>query len=160
MSLSRNDMLSTGGNRRRRQRGSCYVNKPAFGFFIAGSSEKQMNGVYVRDNPPNVQDGPSRESALFYTHEDDESGWTMSLEMLPEEEEQSDSSDDGDGYGYQYRPPKKKKEYEWVFIDPLKKSRYSHDGDTIVPGAGVRWAHIHHTMEKGTDSSSSASSSG
>ena len=52
MSLSRNDMLSTGGNRRRRARGSCYVNKPAYGFFIAGSSHKSMNGVYVRDNAP------------------------------------------------------------------------------------------------------------
>ena len=50
--ISRNDMLSTGGNRRRRARGSCYVNKPAYGFFIAGSSHKSMNGVYVRDNAP------------------------------------------------------------------------------------------------------------
>ena len=141
-------MLSTGGNRRRRARGSCYVNKPAYGFFIAGSSHKSMNGVYVRDNAPDFdpenKDG-KRDSALYYTHEDDDSGWTMSLEKLPEMPEDEESSEDEYGYGYHYREPKKKKEYEWVFIDPDTKSRFSHDGDTIVPGAGVRWSHIHHT---------------
>jgi DnaJ-domain-containing protein 1 len=147
-------MLSTGGNRRRKQRGSCYVNKPAYGFFIAGSTYKKMNGVYIRDNPPTFtkdeSDPTKRESALYYSHEDDESGWAMSLDMLAEEEKESSSSEDEYGYGYRYRPPKKKKEYEWVFIDPEKKSRFSHDGDTIVPGAGVRWAHIHHATTGNT----------
>eukprot|EP00965_Chrysotila_dentata_P044413 1476643-Pleurochrysis_carterae.AAC.1 len=47
MSLSRNDMLSTEG-RAPRARRSCYVDEPAYGFFVAGSSIKRMNGVYVR----------------------------------------------------------------------------------------------------------------
>ena len=50
MSLSRNDMLST--QVWRRVPASCYVNEPAYGFFIAGSSIKAMNGVYIRRNPP------------------------------------------------------------------------------------------------------------
>ena len=45
MSLSRNDMLSTEG-RAPRARRSCYVNEPAYGFFIAGSSIKAMNGEW------------------------------------------------------------------------------------------------------------------
>jgi hypothetical protein len=67
--LSRNDMLSTGGNRRRKSRGSCYVSKPSYGFFIAGSSCKRMNGVYVRDNPPRRRaSSTKRESALYYRY--------------------------------------------------------------------------------------------
>ena len=118
--LSRNDMLSTGGNRRRKSRGSCYVSKPSYGFFIAGSSFKQMNGVYVRDNPPRRNaSSTKRESALYYSHDD--SGWAMSLEKFPEEEvpeeedQQGSSDDEYNYYGYRYRPPKPKKpEYEWV----------------------------------------------
>ena len=161
MSLSRNDMLSTGGNRRRRSRGSCYVNKPAYGFFIAGSSFKAMNGVYVRDNAPTFDPSNTtgaRESALYYTHEDDDSGWIMSLEKLPEDEEAKSSSEDEYGYGYHYREPKKKKEYEWVFVMPDGISKFSHDGDTIVPGAGVRWTHIHHTTTSAASAASSDSS--
>ena len=38
MSLSRNDMLSTDVGGAPRARRSCYVNEPAYGFFVAGSS--------------------------------------------------------------------------------------------------------------------------
>ena len=44
--LSNNNMLTTGG-RSQRQRRSVRVNKPAYGFFITGSSIEAMNGVYV-----------------------------------------------------------------------------------------------------------------
>ena len=149
--LSRNDMLSTGGNRRRKSRGSCYVNKPAYGFFIAGSSFKAMNGVYIRENPPaKPASSTKRDCALYYTHDD--SGWAMSLEKLSknEDDEQEESSDDDyNYYGYRYRPPKPKKpEYEWVFIDPEGRARFSHEGDTIIPGAGVRWSFLHRSIEK------------
>ena len=52
MSLARNDMLTTGDSRAPRARRSCYVDEPAFGFFVAGSTNKQMNGLYIRRNVP------------------------------------------------------------------------------------------------------------
>jgi uncharacterized Zn finger protein (UPF0148 family) len=36
---------------------------------------------------------------------------------------------------------------EWVFIDKTGKDLFKHKGDTIVPGAGVRWKHVHRTPE-------------
>jgi hypothetical protein len=38
-------MLSLGDNRRGRARGTVSVSEPPYGFFIAGSSLKDMNGV-------------------------------------------------------------------------------------------------------------------
>ena len=32
---------------------------------------------------------------------------------------------------------------EWNFTDDRATDRFSHGGDTIVPGAGVRWKHVH-----------------
>ena len=40
MSLMRNDMLTTGNNRRARRRGTVRVSEPSYGFFIAGSNIK------------------------------------------------------------------------------------------------------------------------
>lgn len=31
----------------------------------------------------------------------------------------------------------------WIFCDERDVDRLSHSGDTIVPGAGVRWKHVH-----------------
>ena len=30
-------------------------------------------------------------------------------------------------------------EYEWRFVDPSRSDRFSHKGDTLIPGAGTRW---------------------
>ena len=34
-------------------------------------------------------------------------------------------------------------ESEWVFIDDKDRDRFTHDGDTIVPGSGKRWSFAH-----------------
>ena len=34
-------------------------------------------------------------------------------------------------------------ESEWLFVDERGQDRFTHKGDTIVPGAGVRWKHVH-----------------
>ena len=34
---------------------------------------------------------------------------------------------------------------EWCFVDERSKDRFTHKGDTIVPGAGVSWKHVHRT---------------
>jgi Xaa-Pro aminopeptidase len=36
---------------------------------------------------------------------------------------------------------------EWVFIDRTGKDWFKHKGDTIVPGAGTRWKHLHRSPE-------------
>ena len=127
MSLTRNDMLSTEG-RAPRARRSCYVNEPPHGFFVAGSSLKPMNGPYIRRNAPDGQ-------MLYYLHLD--TGWTMELA------EKDDDDDDGDDGAYSHRWRAREDESEWLFVDERGQDRFTHKGDTIVPGAGVRWKHVH-----------------
>lgn len=137
--LSNNNMLvpGGGGGGRQRARGTVRVSEPAYGFFIAGSKIEAMNGVYIRRNPPRFPKEDSPRHALYYEHE--EGKWHMALNELINEEEAGEESDDD---VYYWRPKKKKPTHEWVFMDELGKSRFVHDGDTIVPGAGVRWSHV------------------
>ena len=132
MSLQRNDMLSTEG-RAPRARRSCYVNEPAYGFFIAGSTIKPMNGVYIRKNPParSEEEDEKRQDLLYYTHMD--SPWTMILAETPETDESP------------YFRRSQGERSEWIFVDERSKDRFTHKGDTIVPGAGVAWKHVHRT---------------
>ena len=152
MSLARNDMLTTGDNRRRRRRGVVRVQEPASGFFIAGSSIEGVNGLYVqtslRRTPDLVVDaltgdGESKSRVgLLYRHCDQEdSGWTLALIKLNsiaetgegDEENFSDSDDDDNDILW-----------EWVLMDEKAQDRFVHDGDTIIPGAGhERWRFVH-----------------
>ena len=145
MSLSRNDMLSTEG-RAPRARRSCYVNEPAYGFFIAGSSIKAMNGVYIRRNPPRQteEEEAERSMLLYYTHIDNP--WTLVLAETPESPDES-----------QYYHRSQGERSEWCFVDERSKDRFTHKGDTIVPGAGIAWKHVHRTSTGAREPSSSSS---
>lgn len=131
---------------RQRARGTVRVSEPAYGFFIAGSSILAMNGVYSRRNPPRVfkEDDTVPRIALYYEHED--GVWHMALHELPQQGggfvDDEDEDDDEDTHRY-WRPQKKKPTHEWVFLDEFNFPRFCHDGDTIVPGAGTRWKHVH-----------------
>jgi hypothetical protein len=135
MSLSRNDMLSTEVGGAPRARRSCYVNEPAYGFFIAGSSVKGMNGVYIRRNPPGGteedEEGGARNVILYYEHMD--TPWTLGL---VETTDPNPSPYFGHSLG---------ERSEWLFMDERSQDRFAHKGDTIVPGAGVSWKHVHRT---------------
>ena len=163
MSLSRNDMLSTDVGGAPRARRSCYVNEPAYGFFIAGSSSapifsrhaqrpffhfrrlssrlarrsartvKAMNGVFIRRNPPNSNEDEedSKQVLLHYEHMD--TPWKLSLVESPE-------LGKGPYFGRSVG-----ERSEWCFIDERSNDRFTHNGDTIVPGAGDRWKHVHRT---------------
>ena len=128
MSLARNDMLTTGNNRAPRARRSCYVDEPAFGFFVAGSTHKQMNGLYIRRNVPRPC---PREHGIILYYEHMDSGWTM---LLADCEAKPPPS----AWGYE-----RQAENAWFFVDPRAADRFTHPGETIVPGAGVRWKHVH-----------------
>ena len=170
--LSTNNMLTTGGSRsRQRARHSVRVSEPAYGFFITGSCIAGMNGVYVRKNwptptaatrspPPattNCGDGDDGNNddvveeetraagtpALYYQHED--GLWTMTLNTLKlSDSNKKDEEDEDDEYSYyhRYTTKKKVKTHAWFIVDEFNKERFTHDGDTIVPGAGTRWKHV------------------
>lgn len=140
--LSNNNMLTVGGGSRQRQRGTVRVSEPSKGFFITGSSIAAMNGVYVRRNPPRTRKEGTPIKSLYYEHE--EGTWHMILQELLKPEVESDDDDEFDDYYSRFRRrEKRKKTHEWVFTDEFDVERFVHDGDTIIPGAGVRWKHVH-----------------
>lgn len=66
-------------------------------------------------------------------------------------------------YGWgEWRPQRRKKraEWEWVFLDESGNDRFNHEGDTIVPGAGVRWKHCHRAPAKKKTSGTGAAGAG
>jgi len=123
---------SGGGGRRSGGYGT--VRDPPAGFFVAGSSIKDMNGVYVR-----VENIPSSIDHKFHyayrkwpvDKRDDMSGWHMALVKCDEETAEK------------YECTDTSKNSEWLIIDPARKDRFGHEGDTIIPGAGTRWKHLH-----------------
>jgi hypothetical protein len=138
--LSNNNMLTVGGGHRPRARGTVRVSEPAYGFFIAGSSIDQMNGVYVRRNPPRTKRDPNDPPiALYYEHE--EGLWHMALNELINTDDVEEEEDES-YYYHSWKPKKKRNTHEWIFMDEFFVPRFSHEGDTIIPGAGVRWSHI------------------
>ena len=108
---------------RRRSRGTVYVNDPAVGFFVAGSS-LSLNGIYVRKDPRRLLGVDS--AALAYVHES--SGWVLALIITSED---SDEEDDDE------------REYEWRFLEAgSRRAILGHDGDTLIPGSGRRWRQL------------------
>ena len=102
MHLARNDMLVPGGTgRAQRQRGTVMVDEPPYGFFIAGSSVKTLNGVYIRRNVPRdpSQLRQGEDILLYYVHMDN-NGATMILSekrrkpVTPRDEVEEDDNDD------------------------------------------------------------------
>ena len=74
-----------GGPRRSRSRGSVRVQEPAYGFFIAGSSFDEMNGIFGRVRPESARGVSAHTVNLCYKH--DQSGWFMCLVKTPEDEQ-------------------------------------------------------------------------
>ena len=149
MHLARQDALApySGGRSRPKTRGYVTVREPAKGFFIAGSNIDDMNGIYAAIRPDNLK--IRRQVQVAYRN--DSSGWTMALVKAPPQTANlrrrrhldksrlpagvlPDSSDSDDAYS---------EKFEWIFMDPVGRERFAHKGDTIIPGAGLRWWHIH-----------------
>eukprot|EP00633_Aureoumbra_lagunensis_P003857 CAMPEP_0197315700 /NCGR_PEP_ID=MMETSP0891-20130614/39480_1 /TAXON_ID=44058 ORGANISM="Aureoumbra lagunensis, Strain CCMP1510" /NCGR_SAMPLE_ID=MMETSP0891 /ASSEMBLY_ACC=CAM_ASM_000534 /LENGTH=933 /DNA_ID=CAMNT_0042804819 /DNA_START=92 /DNA_END=2890 /DNA_ORIENTATION=+ len=115
----------SGPRRGGRRRGTVYVDEPATGFFIAGSSLKGLNGIYIRKNPRTVVFSRHTKIALAYENCEDESAWSMVLaSTTPLENDFMDP------------------QYEWQFLDPItRKPILRHEGETLIPGSGLRWEH-------------------
>jgi len=111
-------MQQFGGGGRPRQQSYGYVREPAVGFYVGGSKIDELNGLYGR-----VQGVDSRVKHKFqlaYKH--DTSNWYLAMTSANEETG---------------RPS------EWLLIDANRVDRFSHEGETILPGSGTRWAHVH-----------------
>ena len=131
----------TGQGSQRRSYGT--VRDPAAGFFVAGSSLDELNGVYVRTDPSvfrNVLSGP-KQHKLYLSYFNDESGWYMAL---------AEPSDDA------VHEPHGGETTEWLFISPPDerhgwRDRFGHVGNTVIPGAGTSWTHLHRQHVPGPD---------
>jgi len=127
---------SGGGGRR--SGGYGYVRDPAEGFFVAGSSIKEMNGVYKK-----VEQVPSAIPHQFHYayrkwphgSEDNMRSWHMALVKSP-------GPDDGyEAVGSH--------DSEWLFIDSDHRDRFGHEGATVIPGSGTDWVHLHRKGRQG-----------
>jgi hypothetical protein len=122
-----------------RQRSYGYVREPAMGFFIAGSTLKDMNGVYKRVE--NVPSWLSHKFQLAYRkwpwgEADHLDGWHIALVDAPEDPAAAGYSAVGG------------KSSEWIIIDGNGRDRFGHEGATVIPGAGTRWQHLHRLTKR------------
>ena len=60
------------------------VQEPAYGFFIAGSSIDEVNGIFGRVRQESARSVTAHTVNLCYKH--DQSGWFMALVKTPEDE--------------------------------------------------------------------------
>ena len=97
------------------------VQDPAAGFFVGGSSNEGVNGLYARtERLPASLKGTQRRFSLLYFHMD--SGWHLGF---------VESADDA-----------RASEMEWVFIDAAGGDRMFLSENTLIPAAGERWSRL------------------
>ncbi len=84
--------------------------------------------MYIRRNIPRGLREAQR-VLLFYENCENRSTMLLSEDIVEETEEMR---------YYGSKAPR-----SWFLVDQKKVDRFAHIGDTIVPGAGVRWKHVH-----------------
>lgn len=88
--------------------------------------------------PPDIQHDFHYIYRKWPVHErDDMSGWHLALVASPDEDDDYNAVDP-------------EKASEWLFIDPDRADRFGHPGDTIIPGAGRKWSHLHRRQRSAT----------
>ena len=116
-------MVPGGGGGGRRHGGYVRVSEPPLGFFIAGSSLHQLNGVYgPRLGDEQLLQFGELQAKVRHGLYRGENGWMLAHV----------ASADADKPGAE----------EWVFIDETWRDRFVHAGDTLIPGSGPRWKHV------------------
>ena len=97
-----------------------------------------MNGVYGR-----IHDVPILHAHRFHwAYHNQLTGWVMGLAMGAE-----------DGASYETFGGKGS---EWLIIDSQLHDRFGHVGETVIPGAGAAWEHLHRSAPFGPVPSRSA----
>ena len=125
----------TGAGRQSRSYGT--VRDPAAGFYIGGSSLREMNGVYARVAPPDAEGDGARARAWVLFYENEDTGWTLGLAQGP-----------APGAGYAAVGGKAT---EWLLVDPSRADRFGHEGETVICGAGEKWEHLHRHRDDAGD---------
>ena len=116
-----------GGGGRRRATSYVRVQDPAAGFFVGGSSNEGVNGLYARtERLPASLAGTRRRFSLLYVHMD--SGWHLGF---------AESVDDA-----------RASEMEWVFIDAAGRDHMLLPENTLIPAAGERWSKVPREPER------------
>ncbi len=105
----------------RRHGGYAQVRDPGKGFFVAGSTIDDLNGVYERAPAPPLAAAGGRDWALTYINV--VSKWVMGLSIPPPDAP--------------YAPFGGAKT-EWLFVDPLGRERFGHKGGTVIPGSTTK----------------------
>lgn len=113
-----------GGARGRRFGGYVHVQEAPQGFFLAGSTVRQLNGLYgkVDSIPSHFLPG----EAPVYAYKHDINEWYLMMAPAPEEIKRSTG-----------------RETRWLLIDSAATKRFWHEGDTLIPGFGTSWSHVH-----------------
>jgi tetratricopeptide (TPR) repeat protein len=114
------------GGRRGRSRGYTTVRDPSHGFYVGGSSIDEINGLYGRINSIHHHTIHT-EFHLAYKH--DYHNWFLCLVKADPSNKEYDIVGN--------------KKSEWVFIDDGGNDIFAHEGDTIIPGSGTSWKHVH-----------------
>ena len=110
-----------GGGGRRGPTQYMRVNDPAVGFFVGGSSDDALNGLYARTEtlPASlIQVSKRKKFSLLYLHAD--SGYALAFAESPREPDAM----------------------EWVFMDVHGNDRIALYDNTLIPPAGDRWTHV------------------
>jgi hypothetical protein len=66
-------------------------------------------------------------------------GWFMGLVSAPAE-------DMGEEVNYEVHGGKAS---EWLLINTESHDVFGHEGDTVIPGAGIKWTHLHRSAPHG-----------
>lgn len=116
-------LVRGGGSQGARRGGWGVVGNWPEGFFIAGSSIREMNGLYERIARDNTL--PHRSHIVWGNVLN---GWLIA------------NVDATLGYD---SPALGHQQMEWLLIDPEGVERFAHEGGKYLPGAGVDWHHFH-----------------
>ena len=110
-----------GGGGRRGPTRYTRVSDPAVGFFVGGSEDAAMNGLYARTEtlPESLATAANRKKfSLLYLHA--ASGYSLAFAESPREPDAM----------------------EWVFMDAAGHDRVALFDNALIPPAGERWTHV------------------
>jgi hypothetical protein len=97
------------------------VSDPAVGFFVGGSEDAAMNGLYARTEtlPESLATAAKKKKfSLLYLHA--ASGYSLAFAESPREPDAM----------------------EWVFMDAAGHDRVALFDNALIPPAGERWTHV------------------
>lgn len=119
---------SGGGGGGPRFGGYVRISEPVLGFFIAGSSLDELNGVYgPRLTDYQAAELPTEiaETVIHGAYRHHKSGWLLAHVSTRTEGMFGGMSQ------------------EWVLFDENNRERFANRGNNLIPSSGKQWSHLH-----------------